>query len=48
MIRLLTVFLLALPQLALAYPFLTGYDEAPNVAAAPSSTGTMRKAGRLR
>lgn len=34
MIRFLAVLLLALPAPALAYPFLTGYDEAPNVAAA--------------
>lgn len=34
MIRLLAVVLLGLPLPALAYPFLAGYDEAPNVAAA--------------
>jgi thioredoxin-related protein len=34
MIRFLVVLLLALPVPALAYSFLTGYDEAPNVAAA--------------
>jgi thioredoxin-related protein len=34
MIRLLAALLLALPLPVLAYPFLTGYDEAPNVAAA--------------
>ena len=34
MIRFLAVLLLVLPLPALAYPFLTGYDEAPTVAAA--------------